>query len=77
MRAAVIARALHILAAAAAIAASQWAAALPANVEAVETFRGVTQYRLKSNGMTLLAVQDRTRPVATFMVVYHVGSRNE
>jgi len=59
------------------LAVSQWAAALPANVEAVEGFRGVTQYRLKSNGMTLLAVQDRSRPVVTFMVVYHVGSRNE
>ncbi len=61
----------------AALVVSQWAAALPANVEAVETFRGVTQYRLKSNGMTLIAIQDRSRPVVTFMVVYHVGSRNE
>jgi len=65
------------LCAAVLLAASQWAAALPANVEKVETFRGITQYRLKSNGMTLLAVPDRSRPVATFMVVYHVGSRNE
>jgi len=52
-------------------------AALPPNVEEVETFRGITQYRLKSNGMTILLVPDHTSPVVTFMVVYHVGSRNE
>ena len=52
-------------------------AALPPNVEEVETFKGITQYRLKSNGMTILLVPDHTSPVFTFMVVYHVGSRNE
>jgi len=52
-------------------------AALPANVEHVETFGGISQYRLKSNGMPILLHQDRSAPVATFMVVYHVGSRNE
>jgi zinc protease len=50
---------------------------LPANVEEVETYRGITQYRLKSNGMTILLVPDHATPVFTFMVVYHVGSRNE
>jgi zinc protease len=52
-------------------------AAQPANVEHVETFRGVAQYRLKSNGMTILLAPDRSSPVFSFMVVYHVGSRNE
>ena len=51
--------------------------ALPPNVEKVDSFRGIDQYRLKSNGMTLLLVPDATSPVFTFMVVYHVGSRNE
>ena len=51
--------------------------ALPPNVEEVETYREITQYRLKSNGMTILLVPDHTSPVFTFMVVYHVGSRNE
>src|SRR5688500_7906428 len=60
-----------------AIACSLAASALPPNVEEVETFRGITQYRLKSNGMTILLVPDHTSPVFTFMVVYHVGSRNE
>jgi zinc protease len=57
--------------------AAQAASALPANVEHVETFRGIAQYRLKSNGMTILLAPNRTSPVFTFMVVYHVGSRNE
>ena len=51
--------------------------ALPPNVEKIDSFRGIDQYRLKSNGMTLLLVPDHTSPVFTFMVVYHVGSRNE
>jgi zinc protease len=51
--------------------------ALPPNVEKVDSFRGMDQYRLKSNGMTILLMPDHTSPVFTFMVVYHVGSRNE
>ena len=67
----------RLLAAAVLLLTSLAAAALPANVEHVETFRGLSQYRLKSNGMTILLKQDRSSPVITFMVVYHVGSRNE
>ena len=51
--------------------------ALPSNVEKIDSFRGIDQYRLRSNGMTILLVPDHTSPVITFMVVYHVGSRNE
>src|SRR5438045_780857 len=51
--------------------------ALPPNVEVAQTHGGWTQYRLKSNGMTILLVPDHTAPVFTFEVVYHVGSRNE
>jgi zinc protease len=51
--------------------------ALPPNVEKIDSFRGIDQYRLRSNGMTILLVPDATSPVFTFMVVYHVGSRNE
>jgi zinc protease len=68
---------LRAFAAALALAASTLAAALPPNVEHVETYRGVSQYRLKSNGMTILLSRDTASPVFTFMVVYHVGSRNE
>src|SRR5687767_10215654 len=59
------------------VTASTFAATLPPNVELVESFRGVTQYRLKSNGMPILVAPQRASPVFTFMVVYHVGSRNE
>ena len=52
-------------------------AAVPPNVEKIDSFRGIDQYRLKSNDMTILLVPDHTSPVFTFMVVYHVGSRNE
>jgi zinc protease len=59
------------------LCASTVAAALPPNVEKIDSFRGIDQYRLKSNDMTILLVPDHTSPVFTFMVVYHVGSRNE
>ena len=53
------------------------ASALPPNIEKIASFRGIDQYCLKSNGMTILLVPDHASPVFTFMVVYHVGSRNE
>jgi zinc protease len=59
------------------VVAATTAAALPPNVEQLETFRGVTQYRLKSNDMKIVLVPNHTAPVFTFYVVYHVGSRNE
>ena len=36
-----------------------------------------SEYNLKSNGLRVLTLSDRSAPVATFMVTYHVGSRNE
>ena len=50
---------------------------LPANVEFVETHGGISHYRLRSNSMPILLMEDHAAPVITFMVVYHVGSRNE
>ena len=38
---------------------------------------GITQYRLRSNGMKILLSPSHAAPVITFLVVYHVGSRNE
>ncbi len=52
-------------------------ASLSPNVELVESYRGVDRYRLKSNGMPILLVPNHAAPVVSFMVVYHVGSRNE
>ncbi|HET9952111.1 MAG TPA: pitrilysin family protein [Candidatus Eisenbacteria bacterium] len=50
---------------------------LSANVERVDSMAGITEYRLKTNGMNVLLVPNRSVPVVTFLVVYHVGSRNE
>jgi len=38
---------------------------------------GFREFRLKANGLRVLLLQNRVAPVATFAVVYHVGSRNE
>ena len=38
---------------------------------------GIREFLLKANGLRLLLLQNRIAPVATFAVVYHVGSRNE
>ena len=51
--------------------------AVPANVERLDSLAGITEYRLRSNGMRILLAPNRAAPVITFMVVYHVGSRNE
>ena len=38
---------------------------------------GIEEYILKKNNLTVLVLEDHSAPVATFMVTYHVGSRNE
>ncbi|MGH9900878.1 MAG: M16 family metallopeptidase [Pyrinomonadaceae bacterium] len=49
---------------------------LPAGVEFVAEAGGIRVYRM-ANGMKLLLVENRVAPVATFCVLYRVGSRNE
>jgi len=43
----------------------------------IEEKAGIREFRLKSNSLRLLLLENRVAPVATFAVVYHVGSRNE
>ncbi len=43
----------------------------------VKNAGGIDEYRLDSNGLSVLLLSDRTAPVVTFMVTYRVGSRNE
>ena len=43
----------------------------------IKSSGGIEEYQLKSNGLKVLMLQDTSTPVATFMVTYHVGSRNE
>lgn len=38
---------------------------------------GIREWRLASNGLPVLLLRSTVAPVATFAVVYHVGSRNE
>jgi zinc protease len=49
---------------------------LPAGVSFVTEADGIREYKLE-NGMKVLLVENRVAPVATVMVLYRVGSRNE
>lgn len=39
--------------------------------------KGISEYRLKTNGLRVLLVENHAAPVVATTVVYHVGSRNE
>jgi zinc protease len=43
----------------------------------IKSLSGIDEYRLDSNGLTVLLVPDHSAPVVTFQVTYQVGSRNE
>jgi zinc protease len=43
----------------------------------VKSLGGIDEYKLDSNGLTVLLVPDHSAPVVTFQVTYQVGSRNE
>jgi zinc protease len=45
--------------------------------EFVKESAGIREWRHRRNGLRLLLLQNRVAPVATFAIVYHVGSRNE
>ena len=45
--------------------------------EFVKTSGGIDEYRCTHNDLSILLMEDHSAPVATFMVTYHVGSRNE
>ncbi|MEI6535916.1 MAG: hypothetical protein WCN98_11285, partial [Verrucomicrobiaceae bacterium] len=52
----------------------------PAKVDGftyVRTVGGIAEYKLDANGLQVLLLPVKSAPVATFMVTYHVGSRNE
>ena len=50
---------------------------MPESFKHIKSSGGIEEYQLKSNGLKILMLQDSSTPVATFMVTYHVGSRNE
>jgi zinc protease len=43
----------------------------------VKTLGGISEYTLDANGLQVLILPEHSAPVATFMVTYRVGSRNE
>lgn len=43
----------------------------------IKSLGGIDEYRLDSNGLTVLLAPDHSAPVVTFEVTYQVGSRNE
>jgi zinc protease len=54
--------------------------AAPAAVDGfhyVKTVGGISEYTLEANGLDVLVLPEHSAPVVTFMVTYHVGSRNE
>src|SRR6187455_481192 len=51
--------------------------AIPSGFTHVRTVQGISEYRLESNGLTVLLLPDHSAPAVTMMVTYRVGSRNE
>jgi zinc protease len=51
--------------------------ALPEGVEHIQTLDGIEEYKLSDNGLRILLMPNEGLPVATVMVTYEVGSRNE
>lgn len=51
--------------------------AIPAGIEHIRTLDDIQEYRLTDNGLRILLAPSDGLPVATVMVTYEVGSRNE
>jgi len=51
--------------------------AAPEGFTYVKTLGGISEYTLDANGLQVLVLPEHSAPVATFMVTYRVGSRNE
>ncbi|HEY6928565.1 MAG TPA: pitrilysin family protein [Thermoanaerobaculia bacterium] len=49
----------------------------PRSFQFVKEKAGFREFRLRSNGLKVLLLENRVAPVVTFAIVYHVGSRNE
>jgi len=58
-------------------AANSTSSSRGAGFEFVREKSGFREWRLASNGLRLVLLENRVAPVVTFAVVYHVGSRNE
>lgn len=52
-------------------------AQLPANIEKLSSVEGITEYRLKNNGLKVLLFPDPSKQTMTVNITYSVGSRHE
>jgi len=52
-------------------------ATIPEGISKVKEVSGIEEFKLESNGLNILLLEDHSAPVLTFMVTFHVGSRNE
>jgi zinc protease len=52
-------------------------AAIPEGFTHIRTDHDISEYRLDSNGLTVLLQPDHSAPAVSVLVTYHVGSRNE
>lgn len=52
-------------------------ASTPEGFSKVKELGGIEEYRMNSNDLTILLMEDHSAPVVTFMVTFRVGSRNE
>ena len=66
-----------VLLIAVAAVSSSATAAIPPGFTHVRTDQRISEYKLDSNGLTVLLLPDHSAPAVTMMVTYRVGSRNE
>jgi zinc protease len=52
-------------------------AQLPSNIEKLTSVEGITEYRLKNNGLKVLLFPDPSKQTMTVNITYMVGSRHE
>ena len=52
-------------------------AQMPSNIEKITSVEGITEYRLKNNGLKVLLFPDASKQTITVNVTYTVGSRHE
>lgn len=50
---------------------------IPTGFEFIKTLDGISEYKLKNNGLRILLMEKHVIPTVTVMITYHVGSRNE
>src|SRR5258708_39989580 len=50
---------------------------VPQGYTFIKSSSDIAEYRLEANGLSVLLLEDHSAPVATMMVTYKVGSRNE